>query len=309
MPANVDVARTMLADGCRVAYIQSTGRGQHKRLRVTIGRRKPRRSIYFTPSDLSDVAAFARSIDHEDGEWLERYAVQKAELAEAQTPRPREKADAPKRTRVRKPKAKPIEQRKRERQAKAVARVEAHPQVDRPPWWPWRPTPEPEINVDLDAWDEWAPCRESPADNDDESGHDWMWSNSVSVFHSGQEGLPPAVRRVIDDYQWRDFPKHGDASHVFRVAREIAGTAKHKPRRSTRRWESFKEKLEAGGRRGESSPKALLTEEDVDLIRRERENGRTCQSLAEELGVSASAIWRAATGRTWAHLKPLANEG
>lgn len=63
-------------------------------------------------------------------------------------------------------------------------------------------------------------------------------------------------------------------------------------------------KRRAGGVRGERHPDATLTETDVRRIRRELRAGKTsCHALAEPLDVSPNAIWNAATGKTWVHVK------
>ena len=73
------------------------------------------------------------------------------------------------------------------------------------------------------------------------------------------------------------------------------------------RWKSQKENEEdklTHGRdnRGERHGLAKLTTADVRKIRVALKEGRSQQSIANDLGVSQTSIWRVATGQTWGWL-------
>lgn len=55
-------------------------------------------------------------------------------------------------------------------------------------------------------------------------------------------------------------------------------------------------------RRGNHSPRRILSEDDVKRIRKLRKAGRTGVSLAKQYGVSPSTIAAANTGRNWSHI-------
>ena len=54
---------------------------------------------------------------------------------------------------------------------------------------------------------------------------------------------------------------------------------------------------------GERSPNAKLTDADVREIRRRYAEGEDAVVLARKYGVTQAAAWKAATGRSWRHLK------
>lgn len=54
--------------------------------------------------------------------------------------------------------------------------------------------------------------------------------------------------------------------------------------------------------RGEQIGKAVLTPSKVRTLRRRRENGETCASIARDLGVTKATVSAAARGDTWSHV-------
>ena len=55
-------------------------------------------------------------------------------------------------------------------------------------------------------------------------------------------------------------------------------------------------------RRGDDSPRRILSEADVKRIRKLRRAGRSGKNLAKEYGVCQSTIASANTGRNWSHI-------
>lgn len=59
--------------------------------------------------------------------------------------------------------------------------------------------------------------------------------------------------------------------------------------------------------KGEQNGRAVLTEDDVIAIRKERRdgelNGKRVREWAKKFGLSLSAIYNASRGKTWSHVK------
>ncbi|MFF7130338.1 HNH endonuclease [Streptomyces sp. NPDC008240] len=61
--------------------------------------------------------------------------------------------------------------------------------------------------------------------------------------------------------------------------------------------------------RGSANGTAKLDEEAVAQIKRSLAEGGTTRSVAEQFGVSQSAVWLISAGRTWTHVEPAALAG
>lgn len=55
--------------------------------------------------------------------------------------------------------------------------------------------------------------------------------------------------------------------------------------------------------KGEAHPRAKLKESDVVAIRVRYESGESITSMSKEYGVTGVVLWKAATKRTWKHVK------
>jgi hypothetical protein len=285
----------MLAEGRPVAYIEAVGRGKDQKVRVTIGRSKPRRTLYIAPSEFVTIAEFARSIGHADGQWLERYATERTMAVQARAEaRETERAAAKAEVRKREIKMAKRSAKAARRKPKRHRKPEPPSVVrERSPTWPWKPQAPARIEVDEFSGDIYAAGRDPMPDSNDDAEHDWLWSNSVPVFHSHQD-LPAEVRRVLDDHEWLDRPLHGDGGHAFRVHNELKAEAAR----------ARKSMLPNDDRNGARNPNARLTEAEVVRIHEERGMGRTIAAIASDLGISASAVHDVCVGRTWKHMMP-----
>jgi hypothetical protein len=149
------------------------------------------------------------------------------------------------------------------------------------------------IVLDGDALLEADERRDPMEDNDSSGQADWLWSASVPALLTVQD-LPSEVRHALDAIEWRVYPRHGDASHVWRVVADLETerlrTAKPKPG-----WN--------GDRRGDGNPAAKLTDNGVAYLRQQRALGRTYKDLAEEMGLGESTVHHAISGRSWSHVK------
>lgn len=92
--------------------------------------------------------------------------------------------------------------------------------------------------------------REQAPDNDGASRADWLWSNSMPTFDSGQDGLPVEVQRALDGHDWTWHPRHGDRGHLAKVQRAIAKEARAS---ATTTWSGWN-----GQRHGTGNPNAKL---------------------------------------------------
>jgi hypothetical protein len=98
---------------------------------------------------------------------------------------------------------------------------------------------------------------------------------------------------------------HGDApsqSHEVAHSCHNPGCVNPQHLRWATKSENNLEKADNGTqRRGETTPNSVLTEGAVRAIRRDWPH-LSCDELAEKYGCNRNAAWKAATGRTWAHV-------
>lgn len=98
---------------------------------------------------------------------------------------------------------------------------------------------------------------------------------------------------------------HGPAPDGMEAAHSCHNPTCVSPRHlrwKTRSENSFEKADNGTQHRGEATPNACLTAEIVREIRQEWPL-KTCDELAEKYGCKRNTVWKAATGRTWAHVE------
>lgn len=143
----------------------------------------------------------------------------------------------------------------------------------------------------------------------DPNGGCWLWSGATSSFGHGvttHAGRPTRAHRRAYE-RWTgpvpdglsvchrcDVPQCVNPDHLF------AGTQAENVADMMR-----KGRYDLGGRRwqkGSECPRAKLTEDDVKRVLAALASGRPQQDIADQYGITQTAVSRIALGRTWRHV-------
>ena len=128
----------------------------------------------------------------------------------------------------------------------------------------------------------------------------WNWQSTLNRAGYGKfwfDGRTALAHRVSYQLHKGEIPaglqiRHAcDNKRCINPAHLSVGTGK----------ENARDALDRGNyRRGAENGRAKLTERDVEMIRDARAQGQTQQAIADEFGVSKSAIQWILNGRNWA---------